>query len=166
MENLSNTRGEIAVLTSRDALCALRQLSPTADPNERERVGQDLSLRLNLPGIIDVLHEPFGRYQEMVEIAGVSDKKVVSQWSRGIRRPHSVAVIEQFRLTLKICAIVFDNQNPKACRDWLNKPDDNLKNRSPIEVLVDKDWRGVAKSQEQLLFAAKQSRMNHRLPSN
>ena len=154
MENFVNGRGERLPLTSQEALSVIKGLVSVSDPDEKDKIGEGLSAKLNVPGLIGALHELLGSYDELTEIAGMSHPRAVRRWESGIRSPQSSAVGEQFRLTLKLCAIIYDGQ-VSHIKDWFNGANPALRNKSPLELLTQRDLRGVSKFPEQLLSAAK-----------
>lgn len=160
MENLTNGREKRLRLSTHEAIKCFREISKASDPTEREKAAINLSLRLNLPLTIDILREIFGSHKEMAIIAGVSHARTVREWSTGISRPYSIKVGEQFRLALRLSAIIYDRENPNKVKEWFSGPNPDLNNKAPLELLSENNARGVTGSSEKLVLAAKEFQRN------
>lgn len=139
-----------------EAVEEIKRLANIADANDRNNAAYFLLYRVDQRDTGNIL-KAFVDFATMGVLVD-KDEKTVRRWVEGKGRPKSPkAADECFRIGIRICANLYDPENPEAIADWLKNPNLQLKGKTPINLLRERDFFSRPKWGSVIIEAAKQS---------
>lgn len=156
-EDLRNGRTADIHLRTREVIEELEKVKGKT-PQEREAMAEDWLGRASFPAVIRTLNHFSISYNQMADIANVSDGKVVIRWAKGIGSPEDLNSKRNLEFAFKLAVLVYDVENPESVKRWFKTPHRVLRGDSPITLLREEGSSGHSRFDPQLLAFARNSR--------